>query len=122
MDSTKLLKERTGKFGAKAILPALLTGGAAFVLSTQLHGGGGLAASASTSKGPDSKGMAVAGGVIAVTIFAGFADKGRVIPANIAANRAAGEAFQKSIADAQAENRRRITEYRTVLNLDLGAR
>ena len=34
-----------GKFGAqKAILPALLVGGAAFFASSQLHGDGGLAA------------------------------------------------------------------------------
>jgi hypothetical protein len=122
MDSTKLLKERTGKFGAKAILPALLLGGATYFLSSQLHGDGGLAASASTSYGPHTVGVGVAGGMFAVTIFAGFADKGRVIPANVAANKAAGEAFQKSIADAQAENRRRITEYRTVLNFESGAR
>ena len=83
---------------------------------------GSITTSSSTTKGPDSKGVGVAGGIVVATLLAGFADKGRVIPANVAANKAAGEAFQKSIVDAQAENRRRITEYRTVLNFDLGAR
>ncbi len=122
MDSTKMLKERTGKYGAKALLPALLTGGAAFFLSSQLHGGGGLAASEPTSIGAHSVGAGVAGGIVVATLLAGFADKGRVITANVAANKAAGEAFQKSIVDATTENRRRITEYRTVLNFDLGVR
>jgi hypothetical protein len=117
MDSSKLLKERTGKFGAKAILPALLVGGAAFFISSKLYGEGGLA-----NGKPDTKGSAVAGGLFVTTLVAGFSDKGRPIPANIAANKAAGDAFQKSIADATAENRRRIVEYKTVLTLDFGAR
>lgn len=117
MDSTKLLIERTGRYGSKAVLPALLVGGTAFFLASSLHGDGGL----STGKA-DTKGMGVAGGLVAATIFAGFTDRGRLIPANIAANTAAGEAFQKSIVDSQAENRRRITEYRTVLTFDLGGR
>lgn len=117
MDSTKLLQERSGKYGAKAVLPALLVGGAAFFISSQLHGDGALASGAA-----DAKGMGVAGGLAAATIFAGFVDRGRMIPANMAANRAAGEAFQKSIVDAQTENRRRITEFKTVLTFDLGGR
>jgi len=117
MDSSKLLKERTGKFGAKAILPALLVGGAGFFISSQLHGEGRLAQGSA-----DSKGMGVAGGMFAVTLIAGFADHGRVIPENVAGNKAAGEAFQKSITDATTENRRRITEYKTVLTFDMGGR
>lgn len=117
MDSTKLLRERSGKSGAKSIFPALLVGGAAFFISSQLHGEGALANGVA-----DSKGMGVAGGMFLATIVAGFADRGRAIPANIAANRAAGEAFQKSIADANTENRRRVTEYKTVLTFDLGGR
>ena len=75
-----------------------------------------------TKLGSDSKGAAV-GGVLALsTILAGFADRGRPIPANIAANKAYGEAFKKSIVDAHAENRRRIAEYRTTLHIDLEAR
>jgi hypothetical protein len=117
MDSSKLLKERSGKYGAKAILPAIMVGGATFALSSVLHGEGALAT------GPaDTKGVGVAGGLALVTILAGFADNGRLIPANIAANQAAGQAFEKSVADAQAENRRRITEHRTVLTFDMGAR
>jgi hypothetical protein len=122
MDSSKLLKERTGKFGAKAILPALMVGGAAYFASSQLHGDGGLAAGETSSKGPDAAGAGVAGGLALVTMIAGFADHGRLIPQNVAANKAAGEAFQKSIADATAENRRRVTEHRTVLTFDFGGR
>jgi hypothetical protein len=119
MDSSKLLKTRSGKSGAKSIFPALLVGGATFALSSVLRGEGNIA-----TQGPaaDSKGVAVGGGMALFTIVAGFMDHGRAIPANIAANKAAGEAFQKSIADAQAENRRRITEYKTVLTFDLEAK
>jgi len=119
MDSSKLLKERSSKVGAKAIFPALLVGGAAFALSSVLRGEGNIA-----TQGPaaDSKGVAVGGGLALFTIIAGFIDHGRFIPANIAANKAAGVAYEKSIVDTQAENRRRIVEYKTVLAFDLEAR
>ena len=117
LDSTKLLKERTAKFGAKAIFPALLVGAAGFFISSQLHGDGGLATGSA-----DGKGIGVAGGMLVVTILAGYADHGRLIPENVQANKAAGEAFQKGIADANTENRRRVTEYKTVLTFDLGGR
>ena len=118
MDSTKLLKTRAGKSGAKSLFPALLVGGAAFALSSSVRGEGNIA----TSVAADSKGAAIGGVLMISTIVAGFADRGRLIPANIAANKAAGEAFQKSVADAQAENRRRITEYKTVLTFDMEAK
>ncbi|MEX2178398.1 MAG: hypothetical protein WD801_06790 [Gemmatimonadaceae bacterium] len=118
MDSSKLLAERTGRFGYKSVLPALLVGGAAFALSSTLRAEGNIA----TEVGADSKGMAVGGALALTTIVAGFMDRGRQIPANIAANKAYGEAFQKSIADAEAENRRRVAEYRTTLRFDLGVR
>ena len=117
MDSTKLLKERTGRFGAKAIFPAILVGGAGFFAASMLHGEGGLAKGSA-----DSKGIGVAGGMLVATILAGFMDHGRVIPANVQANKAAGEAYVKGIADANTENRKRITEYKTVLTFDLGGR
>lgn len=118
MDSSKLLTERTGRFGKKSILPGVLVGGAAFALAAILRGEGII----KDSIGADSKGVAV-GGVLALsTILAGFADKGRAIPANIAANKAYGQAFQKSVVDSQAENRRRIAQYKTTLHLDLEVR
>ena len=119
MDSTKLLTIRTGRSGAKAILPALLVGGAAFALSSQVRGQGNIATS---GPGPDGRGVGIGGLLAVTTIVAGFVDKGRPIPANIAANNAAGEAFQKSIADAHAENRRRVLEHKTVLTFDLESR
>jgi hypothetical protein len=115
MDSSKLLKTRTGRSGAKAIFPALLVGGAAYALGSTLRGEGDIA----TEVKPATTSTAVAGFLSVSTIIAGFRDKGRPIPANIAANKAAGEAFQKSIADAQAENRRRIVEYKTMLTFEL---
>lgn len=118
VDSSKLLPERTGRFGAKSIFPGLLVGGAAFALASTMRAQGNI----KTKVGADSKGVAV-GGVLALsTILAGFADKGRSIPANIAANKAYGAAFARSIVDSQAENRRRIAEYRTTLHIDLEAR
>ena len=118
MDSSKLLKERSGRAGAKSIFPALLVGGAAFILSSSVRGAGNIATQVAT----DSKGVAVGGVLMLSTIIAGFTDHGRVIPANIAANKATGEAFQKSIIDAQAENRRRIAEYKTVLTFNMEQR
>jgi len=118
MDSTKLLTIRSGKFGARSILPAILVGGAAFALGSVVRGEGDIA----TKVPATAKGTGV-GAVLALsTIAAGFMDKGRPIPANIAANKAAGEAFQKSIVDVLAENRRRITEHKTVLTFDLEAK
>jgi hypothetical protein len=118
MDSSKLLPERTGRFGAKSVFPGLLVGATAFALASSVRAQGNI----KTKVGADSKGVAV-GGVLALsTIAAGFADKGRWIPANIAANKAYGEAFQKSVVAMQAENRRRIAEYKTTFHIDLEAR
>ena len=115
LDSSKLLPERTGKFGAKAIIPGVLAGAFAVGLS-------GLKGDIKGTVAGDSKGMAV-GGVLAVsTILAGFLDRGRQIPANVAANHAYASSFQKSIEDTQAENRKRIAEYKTILHLDLEVR
>jgi hypothetical protein len=118
LDSARLLPERTRKFGARSIFPAILVGGAAFALSSTLRGEGGIA----TSVAADSKGAAVGGALALTTMLAGFADRGRAIPANIAANKAYGEAFQKSIVDTQAENQRRINEHTTTIRFDLVVR
>ena len=118
IDSSKLLPEHTKRFGVKSVFPGVLVGAAAFALASSVKAQGNI----QTKLGSDSKGAAV-GGVLALsTILAGFADRGRPIPANIAANKAYGEAFKKSIVDAHAENRRRIAEYRTTLHIDLEAR
>ena len=118
LDSAKLLPERTKRFGTKAVLPAILVGGAAFALSSVLRAEGGI----QEEIGPDSKGMAVGGGLALTTILVGFADRGRSIPSNIAANKAYGEAFQKAIVDSQAENRQRIMQHTTTIRLDPEAR
>lgn len=114
LDSAKLLPIRSPKYGAKAILPAIIAGGGAFALASVLRGDGKIA----TDVEGDSKGIAVGGAIAVSTILAGFADRGRPLPANVAANKAYGEAFSKSIADAQAENRRRIAEHRTTVRIE----
>ena len=114
LDSTKLLPVRSPKFGAKAIFPALIAGGGAFALASVLRGEGKIA----TDVPGDSKGIAVGGAIAVGTILAGFADRGRPLPANVAANKAYGEAFNKTIADTQAENRRRIVEHRTTVRIE----
>lgn len=118
LDSTKLLPVRSPKFGAKAIIPAVIAGGGAFALASVLRGDGRIASEVSG----DSKGIAVGGAIAIGTILAGFADRGRPLPANVAANKAYGEAFMKSIADGQAENRRRIAEHRTTVRIGQEAR
>jgi hypothetical protein len=114
LDSTKLLPVRSKKFGAKAVVPAIIAGGGAFALAAVLRGDGNIA----TEVPGDSKGIAVGGAIAVGTILAGFADRGRPLPQNVAANKAYGEAFAKSIADATAENRRRITEHRTTVRIE----
>ena len=118
LDSSKLLPVRSPKFGAKAVLPAIIAGGGAFALASVLRGEGTIA----TEVDPDSKGVAIGGAIAVSTILAGFMDRGRPLPANVAANKAYGEAFNKSIADAQAENRRRIAEYRITVRIEQEAR
>jgi hypothetical protein len=115
--SSKLLPIRSKRFGAKAIFPAVLVGAGAFALSSVLRADG-----VADSVSADSKGVMVGGALALSTILAGFADRGRMIPENIAANKAAGEAFQKSIVDTQAENRRRIAEHKTTIRFELEAR
>lgn len=110
VDSTKLLRERTGRFGFKSILPAILVGGGAYALASSLRAEGD---NIKTSVAADSKGVAVAGALAVSTILAGFMDRGRPIPANIAANKAYGEAVRKGAVDADAENRRRVAQYTT---------
>lgn len=114
LDSTKLLPVRSKKFGAKAIFPAIIAGGGAFALASVLRGDGAIA----TSVPGDSKGVAVGGAIAVSTILAGFADRGRPLPGNVAANKAYGEAFKKSIVDATAENRRRVAEHRTMVRIE----
>jgi hypothetical protein len=116
MDSTKLLPVRSKRYGMKALIPAILAGGGAFALSSVLRGEGEIG----NEIAADSKGAAIAGAIAGVTILAGMMDRGRPLPANVAANKAFGEAFTKSIADAQAENRRRVVEHRTTVRIEGG--
>jgi hypothetical protein len=116
MDSTKLLPIRSPRYGLKAIVPAIFAGGAAYAFSTVLRGEGEIA----NEIAADSKGVAIAGAIAGVTILAGVMDRGRPLPQNVAANKAFGEAFTKSIADAQTENRRRVAEYRTTVRMEGG--
>ena len=118
LDSSRLLPEHTKKFGVKGVVPGILVGAAAFALASSVKAQGNM----QTKLAADSKGVAIGAMLALSTIGASFADKGRPIPANIAANKAYGEAFKKSVVDAQAENRRRIAEYRTTLHIDLEAR
>jgi hypothetical protein len=116
MDSTKLLPVRSPKYGLKALFPAIIAGGGAFALSSVLRGEGNIGSEIAA----DSKGVAIAGAIAGVTIMAGVMDRGRPLPANVAANKAFGEAFMKSIEDAQAENRRRVAEHRTIVRMEGG--
>jgi hypothetical protein len=118
MDSSKLLSIRSGKFGTKSIFPAILVGGMTFALANVVRGEGDIA----EKVGADSKGVAIAGALAISTIVAGFLDRGRPIPANIAANKAYGEAWQKGVDQLRLENRRRVTDYRTTIRFDLEVR
>ena len=118
IDSSKLLPIRSGKFGVKSVVPALLVGGAVFALSNVLRGEGDIA----TAVDADSKGVAIAGGVAVATILAGFLDRGRPLPANIIANKAFGDAWLKGVQQRRDENRRRIAEYRTTFHFELETR
>ncbi|HJQ19988.1 MAG TPA: hypothetical protein VJ867_06540 [Gemmatimonadaceae bacterium] len=119
VDSSKLLPEKTPRYGAKSIVPAVLVGAAAYALASSLRADD---ENIKTNVAADSKGVAIGGMLAAGTVAAGFLDRGRSIPGNIAANKAYVAAVQKSFADAQTENRRRVTDYKATFYFNSEAR
>lgn len=86
---------------------------------------GGAAAAAATYKGPsplssgsaDSRGYAIGAAMLAGAILGGIIDKGHPLPENAAANLRLRAAFNESVAQAQAENRRRLDASRITVTV-----
>jgi hypothetical protein len=118
LDSSRILAERTGKFGWKGIIVGGLVAGGIYGLSNVLHAD----TSMKTRVGPDAKGTGVAAAAGVAVILASFADRGRPIPSAITANRRLHDDFAASIRNAQAENANRIATHKTQFIITPGGR
>lgn len=118
MDSSRLLPERTRKYGWKGIIVGGLVAGSIYSFANVLHADTTLKSKA----GADSKGTGIAALAGVTVIIASFADKGRSIPTAIAANQRFREDFAASIRNAQAENANRIATYKTMFVITPGGR
>ena len=118
MDSSRLLPERTKRYGWKGVVVGGLVAGSIYSFANVLHADTTLKSKA----GADSKGTGVAALAGATVILASFMDKGRSVPTAIAANRRLREDFATSIRNAQTENANRIATYKTTFVITPGAR
>jgi hypothetical protein len=118
IDSTRLISERSKRYGWKGVIVGGLVAGGIYGFSSALHADTTL----KNAYGPDSKGMGVAVAAGAALIAASFMDKGRQIPGAIAANQRLRDDFGTAIRNAQAENANRIATYRTTIAIQAGAR
>lgn len=109
LDSSRILAERTGKFGWKGIIVGGLVAGGIYGLSNMVHADTTL----QSRVGADTKGTGVAAAAGVAVILASFADRGRPIPSAITANRRLHDDFAASIRNAQAENANRIATHKT---------
>jgi hypothetical protein len=117
IDSSKLLAERTGRYGFKGIIVGGLVGGGIYGLSNVLRADTVIKRTVAA----DSKGMAVAGGAGALIVLASFLDHGREVPRAIMANQRLRDDLATSIRNTQAENASRIATYRTTIVITTGA-
>lgn len=117
LDSSRLLKERSSRFGAKGIIAALFIGGGAFALSSVMR-----ADSVKSTIGADSKGMPVAAGLAGTVLLASFLDHGRPVPSAIAANERTRANFAQQVQNVANDNRQRIASYRTTITMQRGVR
>ena len=63
----------------------------------------------------DARAYAVGGGILAAAAAATQLDRGRPLPQNAALNVQLRAQHARKLAEAEAENRRRISEYRVTL-------
>jgi hypothetical protein len=117
-DSSKLVPERTKRYGWKGIVVGGLVAGSIFSFSSAMHADTTLKAKV----GADSKGAGIAALAGATVILASYLDKGRSIPSAIAANQQKRQDFAASIRAAQAENVNRIATHKTTFVITSGAR
>lgn len=118
MDSSRLMAERTSRYGWKGVIVGGLVGGGIFGLSSAMSADPAI----KETVGPDSKGAGVAALAGIAVLTASFMDKGRQIPSAITANQQLRDDFGTAIRTAQAENANRIATYRTTIAIQPGAR
>ena len=118
MDSSRLIGERTGRYGWKGVVVGGLVAGGIFGFSSAMHADTSL----KTAYGADSKGAGVAALAGLTVIAASYMDKGRQIPTAITANQRLRDDFGTAIRTAQAENANRIATHSTTIVIQGGAR
>jgi hypothetical protein len=117
LDSSRILSERTKKYGWKGLIVGGLVAGSIFSFSNT-HADTTLKAKV----GADSKGAGIAALAGVTIIAASFMDRGRPIPNAIAANQRLRDDFATSIRNAQAENANRIATHKTTFVITPGGR
>ena len=117
LDSSRLLPERSSRFGARGILAAIVVAGGAYALSSVMR-----ADSVKNTISGDSKGIPIAAALAGTIILASYADHGRVIPSAIAANQQTRANFAQQVQNVATDNRQRIASYRTTITMQRGVR
>jgi hypothetical protein len=118
IDSSKILAERTKKYGFKGVVVGGLVAGSIFAFATKLHADTLLRSKA----GPDAKGTGVAAVAGAAIVIASFADKGRSIPSAIVANQRLHDDLATSIRNVHAANANRIATHKTIFVITPGGK
>jgi hypothetical protein len=109
--ANRLKPERTNPVRARAVIAGVIAASATILAARVMR-----PESARSSRGADGRsigiGIFIGGGAGA---GAWFLDRGRAIPANLEANRAARETFDREIEGLRAENERRRAAHRAVI-------
>jgi hypothetical protein len=113
VDESKLLPEVASPIGAKALAFGIVLGGATAALANGLRADDPV----KSAYGSDSRALGVAAGVAVGAALAMVLDHGRPLTENAEANRQLRANLDKSVADAKAENARRIANYTVTIKL-----
>jgi hypothetical protein len=113
LDSSKLMREIAPPIGAKALLAGLALGGATAAIASGLRAEDPVKSAYSN----DTRAMGVAAGLAIGASLAMVLDKGRTLPENVDANRRTREEFDRAVAEAKAENDRRVAAFTLTLTI-----
>lgn len=117
-DTTQLKPDMARPPRVKMVMASLFFAGATFAIASSGRAEEPLASAYSTDGRATFVGISMIGAAIA-----GFwLDKGTVSVENLQANMAARAAYRKALTDADAENKKRIAEYRVTVKIQPEAR
>jgi hypothetical protein len=117
LETTKILPERASRAIAPGIFSGPVIGGATWAIAHYARAPKPLGAGTADSRATQI-GVVVGLG----SIVAGFLDPGRPLPDNIRANAQLRADYNKRMAEAVDENRKRVREFKMVLAIDSEAR